>query len=73
MDVDDIIKLIEYSKESDKEIIKYMAQIDYKLGRIEGALKILCRNVADFDEYMNIFGDDFERKRQITPVFKRYL
>lgn len=60
MDVDDIIKLIEYSKESDKEIIKYMAQIDCKLGRIEGVLKILCRNVADFDEYMNIFGDDFE-------------
>ena len=60
MDVDDVIKLIEYTKESDKEIIKYMAQIDCKLGRIEGALKILCQNVADFDEYMNIFGDDFE-------------
>lgn len=37
-----------------------MYRIERKLDRIEGAVKILCRNVADFDEYMNIFGDDFE-------------
>lgn len=60
MDVDDVIKLIEYTKESDKESIEYMYRIKRKLDRIEGAVKILCRNVADFDEYMNIFGDDFE-------------
>lgn len=60
MDVDDVIKLIEYTKESDKESIEYMYRIERKLDRIEGAVKILCRNAADFDEYMNIFGDDFE-------------
>lgn len=60
MDVDDVIKLIEYTKEYDKESIEYMYRIERKLDRIEGAVKILCRNVADFDEYMNIFGDDFE-------------
>lgn len=60
MDVDDVIKLIEYTKESDKESIEYMSRIEHKLDRIESAVKILCRNVADFDEYMNIFGDDFE-------------
>lgn len=59
MDVDDVIKLIEYTKESDKES-EYMYRIERKLDRIEDAVKILCRNVADFDEYMNIFGDDFE-------------
>ena len=60
MDVDDVIKLIEYTKESDKESIEFMYRIERKLDRIEGAVKILCRNVADFDEYMNIFVDDFE-------------
>lgn len=60
MDVDDVIKLIEDFKESDKESIEFMYRIERKLDRIEGAVKILCRNVADFDKYMNIFGDDFE-------------
>ena len=54
MDVDDVIKLIEHTKESDKESIEYMYRIERKLDRIESAVKILCRNVADFDEYMNI-------------------
>ena len=52
--------MVEYSKASDKEIIEYIAQIERKLSKIEGAIKILCQNVADFDEYMNIFGNDFE-------------
>ena len=52
MDVDDVIKLIEYTKESDKESIEYMYRIERKLDRIESAVKILCWNVADFDEYI---------------------
>ena len=37
MDVDDVIKLIEYTKESDKESIEFMYRIERKLDRIEGA------------------------------------